>query len=94
MVLSKYREDKQTLTKYFYSPIFDTLAPAKLDACSAACAYIINNFWAKLELPDNNTLPVDSGSEGDQSNDEDPNVKNMLDPPRNDGIPEGEPPAI
>ena len=50
----------------------------------------------ELELLNNNTLAVDSGSgsEGHQSDDEDQNVENILDPPRIDGILEREPSAI
>ena len=58
------------------------------------CVYIINNFMAKLKLPNNNALQLDSGSEGDQSEDEDPSVNNSLDPQRINSIPEGEPSAI
>ena len=94
VVIIKYREDKQTLTKSFSSPIFDTLTPAELDACSAACAYIIRSFMAKLKLLDDNTLMVDNESDGNQSDNGDHNVKNMLDQPSIDGIPEGEPFAI
>ena len=54
VVIIKHREDKQTLTKSFSSPIFRTLTQLKLDACSAACAYIIRNFMAELKLLNNN----------------------------------------
>ena len=94
MVIIKYREEEQTLTKLFSSPIFDTLTQDKLDACSAACDYIIRNFMAELKLLDDNTLMLDNGSDGDQSDDKDPNVKNMLDQPSIDGILEGGPSAI
>ena len=65
-----------------------------MDACSAACDYIIRNFMAKLKLLDKNTLMLDNGSDGDQSDDEDPNVENILDQPPIKGILEGEPSAI
>ena len=94
VVIIKYREDEQTLIKSFSSPIFDRLGPAKLDACSATSAYIIRNFRAELELLDNITLMVYSRSNGDQFDEEDPNVENMLHQPSTDGILEGEPSAI
>ena len=59
MMNIKYRADEVTLTKSFSSPIFNSFSPAKLDACSRACAYIINNFMAKLELLVNNALQLD-----------------------------------
>ena len=37
---------------------------------------------------------LDNGSDGDQSDDKDPNVENMLDQPIIDGIPKGEPSTI
>ena len=94
MVIIKYRTDKVTLTKSFSSPIFDSFSHAKLDAFSVACACIISNFMTKLELPDNNALQLDSGSEDDQSEDKDLSVDNILDPLRIDGITEGKPSAI
>ena len=46
---------------------------------------------AELQLLDNTALQLDSGSEDDQSEDEDCNAKNdILDPPRIDGIPAAE----
>ena len=49
---------------------------------------------AKLELLNNNALQLDSGTEGDQSEDEDPSGDDILDPSRIDGITEGEPSGI
>ena len=60
MVIINYRTNEVTLTKSFFSPIFDAFSSAKLDACSASYAYIINNCMAKLELLDNNALQLDS----------------------------------
>ena len=89
MVLVKYRTDKLALTKSFSSSIFDTLSPAKLDACNVAYACIITNFIVGLELLDNTTLLVDSGSEGNQSEDNySLSAKNMLDVLITDGITE------
>ena len=48
----------------------------------------------ELKLLDNNSPMLDSGSDGDQSDDKAPNVKNMIDQPRIEGIPEGDPSAI
>ena len=56
MVIIKCITNEVTLTKSFSSPIFDAFSPEKFDACSAACAYIINMFVAKLELLNNNVL--------------------------------------
>ena len=61
VVIIKYREEEQTLTKLFSSPIFDTLTQDKLDACSAACDYIIRNFIDELKLLDNNNVMLDNG---------------------------------
>ena len=47
----------------------------------------------ELKQLDNNTLMLDNGSNGDQSDDKDLNAKNMLDQPNIDGILEGEPSA-
>ena len=49
---------------------------------------------AELKLLDDDTLMLDNGSDGNQSDDEYPIVENMLDQPIIDGIPEGEPFAI
>ena len=94
LMITTYREDEQTLINSFSSPIFITLTPAKSDACIAACDYITMTSMAKLELLNDSTLMVDNESDGNQSDDEDPNVKNMSDQPSIDGIPEGEPSAI
>ena len=49
----------------------------------------------ELQLLDTNALQLNSGSEDVQSEDEDPNAENdILDPPRIDGIPAGDPLAI
>ena len=81
-MIIKYREEEQTLTKSFSSPIFDTGTPAKSSACSAACDYIIRNFMVELKPLNNNTLMLDNSSTSDQSNDKDPTVKIMIDQPR------------
>ena len=47
-----------------------------------------------LELLDNTILSVESGSEGNQSEEEYSSAKHMRDPPRIDGIPKEEPSAI
>ena len=95
MPIIKYRTNELTLTKSFSSPIFNTFSPAKLDACGAICAYIVNNFMAELQLLDNTALQLDSGSEDDQSEDIEFNVENnILDQPRIDGISTGEPSVI
>jgi hypothetical protein len=94
MVIIKYRKKEQTPTKSFSSPIFDTGTQAKSNACSAACECIIRNFMDEIKQLNDNTLLLDNGSDGNQSDDKDPNVKNMIDQPRTDGIPEGEPSAI
>ena len=49
---------------------------------------------AELELLNNNALQLDIRPEGNQSEDKDPSVNNILDPPRIGGIPEGEPLTI
>jgi hypothetical protein len=95
MPIIKYRTNELTLTKSFSSPIFNTFSPAKFDACSASCAYIVNDFMAKLQLLYNNNLHLDSRSKDDQSEDKDFNIDNgILDPHRVDHTPAGEPLAI
>ena len=49
---------------------------------------------AELKLLDDNNLMLDNGSDGNLSDDKDPNVENVIDQPSIEGIPEGEPSAI
>ena len=90
-MIIQYREEEQALTKSFSSPIINTGTPAKSNAYSATCDYIIRNFVVDLKLLDDNTLMLGNGLDGNQSDDKELNVKNMIDQPRIEGIPYGEP---
>jgi hypothetical protein len=93
-VIIKYKKGEHILIKSFCSSFFGTTAPAKRNACKAACDYITRNFMDKLKQLDEDTLRLNNGSDGDQHDDGDHNDGNMVDLPHVEGVPEGEPTAI
>jgi hypothetical protein len=95
LAINKFKTNKHIFIKSFPSSICTTFCLAKLDACGAACAYIITNLMTDIQQLDNIDRQLDDGSEDDRSEDEDSNLEDGIrDPDGIDGIPEGEPAAI
>ena len=84
MVIIKFRANRLIVAKFFSSPLFTSLNPAKCNACNAACDYIGTHLMSEPQQQDNVTIQQDDGSKDDQSEDDDSNVEDDISAP--DGI--------
>ena len=91
VVITRYKEGQEILTKPFCSPILGSASAAKQNVCKSACDYITRNFMDEVKQLDGDTVSSNNASDGDQYNDEDRDDVNMEVPSHVVGVPAGGP---